>query len=84
MMLSVLQLKEPEVAKLWLTDRVYPLWAYVFRILYWLFAIYLSSLYLQHYSAHDWFKIGLILLSVFFVIISLLLGRCLDHFFKPS
>ena len=84
MMLSVLQLKEPDVAKLWLTDRVYPLWAYVFRILYWLFAIYLSSLYIQHYSEHDWFKIGLILLSVFFVIISLLLGRCLDHFFKPS
>lgn len=84
MMLSVLQLKEPDLAKLWLTDRVYPLWAYVFRILYWLFAIYLSSLYLQHYSDHDWFKIGLMLLSVFFVIISLLLGRCLDHFFKPG
>ncbi|ABM04963.1 hypothetical protein Ping_3276 [Psychromonas ingrahamii 37] len=72
------------MAKLWLTDRAYPLWAYIFRILYWLFAIYLSSLYLQHYSYHDWFKIGLMLLSVFFVIISLLLGRCLDHFFKPG
>jgi hypothetical protein len=84
MMFSVLQLKEPDLAKLWLTDRAYPLWAYVFRILYWLFAIYLSSLYLQYYSDHDWFKIGLMLLSVFFVIISLLLGRCLDHFFKPG
>ncbi|MFT4836965.1 MAG: hypothetical protein ACJAYB_001057 [Psychromonas sp.] len=72
------------MAKLWLTDRAYPLWAYIFRILYWLLAIYLSSLYLQHYSDHDWFKIGLMLLSVFFVIMSLLLGRCLDRFFKPG
>ncbi|MFT6926552.1 MAG: hypothetical protein ACJAZP_002168 [Psychromonas sp.] len=72
------------MAKLWLTDRVYPFWAYVFRILYWVFAIYLSSLYLQHYADYQWFKIGLMLLSVFFVIISLLLGRCLDHFFKSS
>ncbi|MFQ3176112.1 MAG: hypothetical protein ACI93H_001109, partial [Psychromonas sp.] len=26
------------MAKLWLTDRAYPLWAYIFRILYWLLA----------------------------------------------
>lgn len=84
MMLSVLQLKEPDLAKLWLTDRVYSLWAYLLRILYWLLAIYLSSLYLEHFSQHDWFKIGLMLLSLFFVIISLFLGRCLDHFFKAS
>jgi uncharacterized membrane protein YhdT len=72
------------LAKLWLTDSVYPLWAYVLRILYWLFAIYLSSLYLQHFAEHEWFKVGLMLLSVFFVIISFLLARCLDHFFKPG
>ena len=38
------------MAKLWLTDRAYPLWAYLLRILYWLVAIYVSSLYLDHYG----------------------------------
>jgi len=72
------------MAKLWLTDRAYPLWAYLLRILYWLVAIYVSSLYLDHYSEQSWFKIGLMLLSVTFVGVFLILARCLDHFFKSS
>ncbi len=70
------------MAKLWLTDRSYSFWAYLCRITYWLGAIYLASLYLQHYSQFSWFKIGLMLISIVFVIGFLLLGRCLDHLFK--
>jgi uncharacterized membrane protein YhdT len=72
------------VAKLWLTDRAYPLWAYVLRILYWLVAIYISSLYVGTYSEHSWFKIGLMLLSVASVVLFLFLARYLDHFIKEE
>jgi hypothetical protein len=68
--------------KLWLTDRRYNIWASVIRIAYWLGAIFLSTLYLQHYSQHSWFKIGLMVLSLLFVIAFLLLARLLDHFFQ--
>lgn len=70
------------MAKLWLTDRAYPLWSYVLRITYWLVAIYISSLYVEHYGAQSWFKIGLMVLSVVFVVVFLFLARCLDHYFK--
>ncbi|WP_019617118.1 hypothetical protein [Psychromonas ossibalaenae] len=70
------------MAKLWLTDQGYSFWASLCRIIYWLGAVYLSSLYLQHYSQFSWFKVGLILISVTFVVGFLLLGRCLDHLFK--
>lgn len=70
------------MAKLWLTDKAYSVWAYLIRILYWLVAIYLSSLYLQHYEQESWFKIGLMVISLVFVIGFLKLGRWLDHFFK--
>jgi len=72
------------MAKLWLTDQAYSLWAYLIRILYWLVAIYLSTLYLQYYAQYSWFKIGLMLISLLFVIGFLVLGRYLDHFFKEK
>jgi len=44
------------MAKLWLTDKAYSLWAYVIRIGYWLVVIYLSMIvflglgrYLDHF-----------------------------------
>ncbi|WP_028864159.1 hypothetical protein [Psychromonas aquimarina] len=70
------------MAKLWLTERNYSFGASLCRIIYWLAAVYLSSLYLQHCSQFSWFKIGLMLISVTFVVGFLLLGRCLDHLFK--
>jgi len=70
------------MAKLWLTDRRYSMWAYIVRIAYWLVAIYLSTLYQQHFEQYDWFKIGLMIISLLFVIGFLALGRYLDHLFK--
>ena len=70
------------MAKLWLTDKAYSVWAYLIRIVYWLVAIYLSSLYLQHYEQQSWFKVGLMVISLLFVVGFLKLGRWLDHFFK--
>lgn len=72
------------MAKLWLTDRVYSVWAYLIRIAYWLVAIFISSLYLQHYSQQSWFKIGLMSISVLFVVVFVALARILDDLFKPS
>ncbi|MCG6201744.1 hypothetical protein [Psychromonas antarctica] len=71
------------MAKLWLTNRVYPFWAYLIRIAYWLVAIFISSLYLQYYSQQSWFKIGLMLISVLFVVAFLALARILDDHCKP-
>ena len=68
--------------KRWLTDRSYSLFTIFIRIAYWLAAIYLSGLYLQHYSEHTWFKVGLMLISLLFVIGFLLLTRKLDHLFE--
>ena len=70
------------MARLWLTDRAYTFWGILIRIAYWLGAIFLSSLYLQHYSEHTWFKIGLMLISLLFVVGFIALARMLDHFFK--
>lgn len=70
------------MAKLWLTDKVYSIWASLFRICYWLAAIYLSSLYLQNYQQQSFFKIGLMVMGVVFVAGFIFLGRLLDHFFK--
>tara|TARA_R110001583_G_scaffold6618_2_gene33558 strand:+ start:32149 stop:32370 length:222 start_codon:yes stop_codon:yes gene_type:complete len=70
------------MAKLWLTDKAYSVWAYLIRIIYWLVAIYISSLYLQHFEQQSWFKIGLMIMSVLFVIVFLVMGRYLDHYFK--
>ncbi|WP_413700075.1 hypothetical protein ACLKMH_22765 [Psychromonas sp. KJ10-10] len=70
------------MAKLWLTDKSYSLWANIIRVLYWLLAIYLSSLYLQHFEQQSWFKVGLMVISVLFVVIFLGLARYLDHLLK--
>ncbi|WP_022940911.1 hypothetical protein [Psychromonas hadalis] len=70
------------MAKLWLTDKAYSMWAYLIRIGYWLLVIYLSSLYLQRYEQESWFKVGLMVISLLFVVGFLKLGRWLDHFFK--
>jgi len=72
------------MAKLWLTDKSYPLWSALLRIAYWLFAIYLSSLYLQVFQHQSWFKIGIITLSILFVIIFLLFTRFIDRFLKVT
>lgn len=72
------------MAKLWLTDRGYSLWGYAIRIIYWLVAIYLSMLYSQYFEQHDWFKIGLMVISVLFVVGFLGLGRYLDHLFSTK
>jgi len=72
------------MAKLWLTDKAYSLWAYVIRIGYWLVVIYLSTLYVQHYEQQSWYKIGLMVLSLLSVIVFLGLGRYLDHFLKTK
>lgn len=69
--------------KLWLTDRAYSLYGYLLRIAYWLAAIFISSLYLQHYATAAFFKIGLMLISLLFVIGFLFFSRLLDHLFKP-
>ncbi len=70
------------MAKLWLTDKAYPVWSYLIRIIYWLLALYFSSLYLQHFQQESWYKIGLMAISLVFVIVFLKLGRWLDHFFN--
>lgn len=69
--------------KLWLTEHAYSFYGYLLRIAYWLAAIFISSLYLQHYAAAVFFKIGLMLISLLFVIGFLLFSRLLDHLFKP-
>ncbi|PKF61230.1 hypothetical protein CW745_11395 [Psychromonas sp. psych-6C06] len=70
------------MAKLWLTDKAYSVWAYAIRIAYWLVAIYLSMLFTQHFDQQSWFKVGLMIISLLFVIGFLGLGRYLDHLFK--
>ncbi|WP_166371761.1 hypothetical protein [Psychromonas sp. SA13A] len=72
------------MAKLWLTDKSYPIWSYLLRIIYWLLAIYLSSLFLQAYDQESWSKVGLIVLSILFVIIFLVFARLIDHFLKVT
>ena len=68
------------MTKLWLTDKSYSIWSYLLRILYWLFAIYLSSLFMEVYQQESWFKISLIAISVLFVIIFLIFTRFIDRF----
>lgn len=70
------------MAKLWLTDRSYSLAGYLIRIIYWLLALYLSTVYMQHYQDHSWFKAGLMLISLLFVVVFLGVARYLDHLFK--
>ncbi|MDA7745754.1 hypothetical protein N8878_00285 [Psychromonas sp.] len=70
------------MSRLWLTDKSYPIWSYVLRILYWLLAIYLSSLFLKQYEDESWFKVGLIVISIVFVIIFLRFTRFIDRFLK--
>lgn len=70
------------MSKLWLTDKAHSIWGSLFRIGYWLLAIYLSSLYLQNFQQQSWFKFGLMGLSLLFVVVFLLLIRLLDRFFK--
>lgn len=72
------------MAKLWLTDKSYPIWSYLLRIIYWLVAIYLSSLFLQHFQGQSWLKMGLIVISVLFVVIFLVFTRFIDRFLKVS
>lgn len=72
------------MARLWLTDKRYPIWSYILRIGYWLVAIYLSSLFLQHFEHESWFKIGLIIMSILFVIIFLKFTRFIDRFLKDD
>jgi len=72
------------MSKLWLTDKSYPIWGYVLRILYWVFAIYLSSLFLQAYQQESWFKIALIAISISFVIIFLIFARFIDRFLTAN
>lgn len=72
------------MAKLWLTDKSYPIWSYLLRIIYWLVAIYLSSLFLQYFQGQSWLKMGLIVISVLFVVIFLVFTRFIDRFLKVS
>ena len=72
------------MTKLWLTERAYTFWGSLLRIAYWLASIFLATLYLQHYSEQTWFKFGLMVISLLFVIGFLLLTRILDHLFKNS
>ena len=69
---------------LWLTDKGYPIWSYLLRISYWLFAIYLSNLFLQAYQQETWFKLGLVFISVMFVIVFLRFARFIDRFLKVA
>jgi len=68
--------------RLWLTDKSYPIWSYVLRILYWVLAIYLSSLFLQVFEHESWFKLGLMAMSILFVIIFLKFTQFIDRFLK--
>ena len=70
------------MAKLWLTDKSYPIWSYVLRILYWVLAIYLSSLFLQAFEHESWFKLALMAMSILFVIIFLKFTQFIDRFLK--
>lgn len=70
------------MARLWLTDKSYPIWSYVLRILYWLLAIYLSSLFLQAFEHESWFKLALMAMSILFVIIFLKFTQFIDRFLK--
>lgn len=70
--------------KLWLTDKSYPIWSYLLRLLYWLFAIYLSNLFLQSYQQESWFKIGLVFISIVFVILFLRFTYFIDRFLKVA
>lgn len=72
------------MAKLWLTEKNYPICSAVLRIAYWLFAIYLSNIYLQNFKEQSWFQFGLIAISVLFVVIFLIYARFLDRFFKKQ
>lgn len=72
------------MAKLWLTDKSYPIWAYVLRIGYWLFAIYISSQLLERYHQLSWFTYVLLVLSVVFVIVYLIFTRFIDRFITKS
>jgi len=68
--------------KRWLTDQPYNLYGALIRIIYWLVAIYLSSLYLQKYSETEYQKVGLMLISFIFVVLFIFVTRISDHFFK--
>lgn len=72
------------MAKLWLTDRTYSFWGTLLRIAYWLGAIFLSSLYVQGNAEQSWFKIGLMLASLLFVVGFIFLARLLDHLFATE
>ena len=70
------------MAKLWLTDRSYTFLGVLIRIAYWIIALLLSELYIQHYEEHAWCKLGLIVISLLYVVVFLILTRKLDHFFE--
>ncbi|MEL0629028.1 hypothetical protein [Psychromonas aquatilis] len=72
------------MAKLWLTDKSYPIWGYVLRIAYWLLAIYISSQLLAHYHQLSWFTYLLLAVSVIFVVVYLVFTRFIDRFIKMS
>ncbi len=82
MMLLVLLLKEHNVAKLWLTEKHYSLVSSLLRIGYWLGALYLSYHYMQIFSQHALFKVGLVGLSIVLLLLFLIWARCIDHLFK--
>ena len=72
------------MAKLWLTDKSYPIWGYVLRIAYWLLAIYISSQLLAHYHQLSWFTYLLLAVSVIFVVVYLVFTGFIDRFIKMS
>ncbi len=72
------------MAKLWLTDKSYPVLATIGRICYWLVALYLSYLYIENFDQQSWFKVGLMVISVLFVVGFLYVARLLDHYFKSA
>ena len=72
------------MTKLWLTDKNYPFWSYLLRILYWVFAIYLSTLVMQAYQQETWFKFLLIAISILFVIIFLIFTRFIDRYLTAN
>jgi len=72
------------MTKLWLTDKNYPFWSYFLRILYWVFAIYLSTLVMQAYQQESWFKFLLIAISILFVIIFLIFTRFIDRYLTTN
>lgn len=70
------------MSTLWLTDKSYPIWSNVLRITYWLIAIYISSVFLQHFENESWFKLALVIMSILFVVIFLVFTRFIDRFLK--